>query len=184
LETTEQENKKMTKFQFPRILASTALCLAAGTCVSCSSRPVIEPSGNMATEWQNYYPEDATLVQGCVSKMTAADSADMEEGWGYYVYFVADHKIAYIEESFSTSMVAVCIRYLFDASGAFVAAACRISTQSVFSDDWTHSQMFLVRGQHLKVERCGISEAIDERARHIMKRCLADWKQQSKKIRK
>ena len=59
-----------------------------------------------------------------------------------------------------------------------------ISTQSVFSDEWTHSQMILVRGQHLKVERCGISEAIDERAKHIMKRCLADWKQQSKKIRK
>ena len=29
-----------------------------------------------------------------------------------------------------------------------------------------------------------ISEVIDERAKHIMKRCLADWKQQSKKIRK
>ena len=101
-----------------------------------------------------------------------------------YSYFAADSKIAYIEESFSTSMVFVCIRYLFDESGDFVAAACRISTQSVFSDEWTHSQMILVRGQHLKVERCGISEAIDERAKHIMKRCLADWKQQSKKIRK
>ena len=174
----------MTMPAILRILSTTALCLAAGTCVSCSSRPVIEPSGNMATEWQNYYPEDASLVQGCVSKMTAADSADMEESRGYYVYFVADHKIAYIEESFSTSMVSVSIRYLFDESGDFVAAACRISTQSVFSDEWTHSQMILVRGQHLKVERCGISEAIDERAKHIMKRCLADWKQQSKKIRK
>ena len=154
--------------QLRKILATTALCLAAG-------------AGTLtASEWKNHYPEEAVVIQGVSSQITA----DLDESSVLYAYFAADSKIAYIEESFSTSMVAVCIRYLFDESGDFVAAACRISTQSVFSDEWTHSQMILVRGQHLKVERCGISEAIDERAKHIMKRCLADWKQQSKKIRK
>lgn len=174
----------MTKPPFHRILATTAICLAAIGVSSCSPCPLMELSGNMAKEWQNYYPEESAVVQGCVSKMTAADCADLEEGKSLYAYFAADSKIAYIEESFSTSTVAVCVRYLFDESGDFAAAACRISTQSAFSDEWTHSQMILVRGQHLKVERCGISEAIDERAKRIMKRCLADWKQQSKKIRK
>ena len=154
--------------QLRKILAITALCLAAG-------------SGTLtASEWKNHDQEEAVVIQGVSSQITA----DLDESSVLYSYFAADSKIAYIEESFSTSMVAVCIRYLFDKSGDFVAAACRISTQSVFSDEWTHSQMILVRGQHLKVERCGISEAIDERAKHIMKRCLADWKQQSKKIRK
>ena len=158
----------MSMSSTPRILATSALCLAAG-------------AGTLtAAEWKNHYPQEAVVIQGVSSQITA----DSDESSVLYSYFAADSKIAYIEESFSTSMVAVCIRYLFDESGDFVAAACRISTQSVFSDDWTHSQMILVRGQHLKVERCGISEAIDERARHIMKRCLADWKQQSKKIRK
>ena len=158
----------MTMPTIHRILATTALCLAAG-------------SGTLtASEWKNHYPEEAVVIQGVSSQITA----DLDESSVLYSYFAADSKIAYIEESFSTSMVAVCIRYLFDESGDFVAAACRISTQSVFSDEWTHSQMILVRGQHLKVERCGISEAIDERAKQIMKRCLADWKQQSKKIRK
>ena len=153
---------------FHKILASTALCFVA-------------VSGTLtASEWKNHYPEEAVVIQGVSPQITA----DLDESSVLYSYFAADSKIAYIEESFSTSMVAVCIRYLFDESGDFVAATCRISTQSVFSDEWTHSQMTLVRGQHLKVERCGISEAIDERAKHIMKRCLADWKQQSKKIRK
>ena len=158
----------MTMPPIHKILASTALCLAVGA----SLLP--------AAEWENHYPEEAVVVQGVSSQMTA----DLDEASVLYAYFAADSKIAYIEESFATSTVAVCVRYLFDESGDFVAAACRISTQSVFSDEWTHSQMILVRGQHLKVERCGISEAIDERAKHIMKRCLADWKQQSKKIRK
>ena len=174
----------MTMLTIPRILATSALCLAAVGVSSCSPCPLMELSGNMAKEWQNYYPEEPAVVQGCVSKMTAADCADLEEGKSLYAYFAADSKIAYIEERFSTSTVAVCVRYLFDESGDFAAAACRISTQSVFSDEWTHSQNLLVHGQHLKVERCGISEAIDERAKRIMKRCLADWKQQSKKIRK
>ena len=153
---------------FHKILTTAAICLAAG-------------SGTLtASEWKNHYPEEAVVIQGVSSQITA----DLDESSVLYSYFAADSKIAYIEESFSTSMVAVSIRYLFDESGDFVAAACRISTQSVFSDEWTHSQMILVRGQHLKVERCGISEVIDERAKHIMKRCLADWKQQSKKIRK
>ena len=158
----------MTMPTIHRILTTTALCLAAG-------------SGTLtASEWKNHYPEEAVVIQGVSSQITA----DLDESSVLYSYFAADSKIAYIEESFSTSMVAVCIRYLFDESGDFVAAACRISTQSVFSDEWTHSQKLLVHGQHLKVERCGISEAIDERAKRIVKRCLADWKQQSKKIRK
>ena len=149
-------------------LTTSALCLASG-------------AGTLtASEWKNHYPKEAVVIQGVSSQITA----DLDESSVLYSYFAADSKIAYIEESFSTSMVAVCIRYLFDESGDFAAAACRISTQSAFSDEWTHSQKLLVRGQHLKVERCGISEAIDERAKHIMKRCLADWKQQSKKIRK
>lgn len=153
---------------FHKILTIAAICLAAG-------------SGTLtASEWKNHYPEEAVVIQGVSSQITA----DLDESSVLYSYFAADSKIAYIEESFSTSMVAVCIRYLFDESGDFVAAACRISTQSVFSDEWTHSQKLLVHGQHLKVERCGISEAIDERAKRIVKRCLADWKQQSKKIRK
>ena len=142
----------MTMPPYRKILATAFLCLAVGA----SLLP--------AAEWENHYPEEAVVVQGVSSQMTA----DLDEASVLYAYFAADSKIAYIEESFSTSMVAVCIRYLFDESGDFVAAACRISTQSVFSDDWTHSQMILVRGQHLKVERCGISEAIDERAKHIM----------------
>ena len=152
----------------PRILTTTALCLVAG-------------SGTLtASEWKNHYPEEAVVIQGVSSQITA----DLDESNVLYSYFAADSKIAYIEESFSTSMVAVCIRYLFDESGNFVAASCRTSILSAFSDEWTHSQKLLVHGQHLKVERCGISEAIDERAKHIMKHCLADWKQQSKKIRK
>lgn len=151
-----------------KILTTIVLCLAAG-------------SGTLtASEWKNHYPEEAVVIQGVSSQITA----DLDESSVLYSYFAADSKIAYIEESFSTSMVAVSIRYLFDESGDFAAAACRISTQSAFSDEWTHSQKLLVHSQHLKVERCGISEAIDERAKRIMKRCLADWKQQSKKIRK
>ena len=151
-----------------KILTTSALCLASG-------------AGTLtASEWKKHYPKEAVVIQGVSSQITA----DLDESSVLYSYFAADSKIAYIDESFSTSMVAVSIRYLFDESGDFVAAACRISTQSAFSDEWTHSQKLLVRGQHLKVERCGISEAIDERAKHIMKRCLADWKQQSKKIRK
>ena len=169
---------------FHRILTTTALSLTAMGLSSCSPCPLMELSGNMAKEWQNYYPKESAVVQGCVSKMTAADCADLEEGKSLYAYFAADSKIAYIEESFSTSTVAVCVRYLFDESGDFVAAACRISTQSVFSDEWTHSQKFLVHGQHLKVERCGISEAVADRAKRIMKLCLSDLQNQSKKIKK
>ena len=165
---------------YPGILTSTALCLAALGLSSCSPRPLMELSGNVATEWQNYYPEESAVVQGCVSKMTV----DLDESSVLYAYFAADSKIAYIEESFSTSTVAVCVRYLFDESADFVAAACRISTQSVFSDEWTHSQKLLVHGQHLKIERCGISEAVEARAKRIMKLCLADLENQSKKRRK
>ena len=168
----------------PGVIPTTSLCLAAMGLSSCSPCPFAELSGNMATEWQNYYPKESAVVQGCVSKMTAADCADLEEGKSLYAYFAADSKIAYIEESFSTSTVAVCVRYLFDESGDFVAAACRISTQSVFSDEWTHSQKFLVHGQYLKVERCGISEAVADRAKRIMKLCLSDLQNQSKKIKK
>ena len=164
----------------PGILPTAALCLAAMGLSSCSPCPLAEPSGNMATEWQNYYPEEAAVVQGCVSEMTA----DSDESSVLYAYFAADSKIAYIEESFSTSTVAVCVRYLFDESGDFVAAACRISTQSVFSNEWTHSQKLLVHGQHLKIEGCGISEAVADRAKRIMKLCLADLATQSKKLRK
>ena len=163
-----------------KILATSALCLAAMGLSSCSPCPFAELSGNMATEWQNYYPEEAAVVQGCVSEM----KADSDESSVLYAYFAADSKIAYIEESFSTSTVAVCVRYLFDESGDFVAAACRISTQSLFSDEWTHSQKLLVHNQYLKVEQCGISEAVADRAKRIMKLCLADLATQSPKIQK
>ena len=155
----------MKKTIFPGILATTALCLAVGA----SLLP--------AAEWENHYPEEAVVVQGVSSRMTA----DLDESSVLYAYFAADSKIAYIEESFATSTVAVCVRYLFDESGNFAAASCRISTLSAFSEEWTHSQTLRVPGQLLKVARCGISEAIDERAERIMKRCSADWEKQRNK---
>ena len=167
-----------------RILTTSSLCLTAAVCVGCTSTPGVKHSGNMANEWQNYYPDDSAIVQACVSKMEPTDSADLEEGRSLYIYFVADDKIAYIEESWSTSQVAVCIRYLFDESGNFVAASCRTSILSALSDEWSHNQKLLVPGQRLNVDRCGINEAIDKRANRIMKLCVTDLEHQSKKIRK
>ena len=155
----------MTMPPYRKILATAFLCLAVGA----SLLP--------AAEWENHYPEESVVVQGVSSQMTA----DLDEASVLYAYFAADSKIAYIEESFATSTVAVCVRYLFDESGNFAAASCRISTLSAFSEEWTHSQTLLVPGQLLKVARCGISEAIDERAERIMKRCSADWEKQRNK---
>lgn len=149
-----------------RTLATTAPCLAA-----------VVPMLSAAAEWENHYPEEAIVVQGVSSQMTDA----LDEATVLYAYFAADGKIAYIEESFSTCTVAVCVRYLFDESGNFVAASTRISTQSALSEEWSHSQHLLTPGQLLKVERCRIKEAIDERAKRILTFCLLDIERQSKK---
>lgn len=157
-------------------MATPLLRNLLATCTLCLAGFPLLP----AAEWKSYYPEEATVLQGFSLQM----AADTEEGERLYTYFAADKKIAYIEEVFATCREAVCVRYLFDESGDFVAASCRISSLDISSEEWAHSQHTLIPGQLLKVDRCGINEPIDARADCIMKRCLADLEKLSRKERK
>lgn len=157
----------MTMPQVRKILASAVLSLAGF--------PLLP-----AAEWVNHYPGEGAVIQGCSLQTTT----DLEESDGLYTYFAPDNKIVYIEECLATCRVAASVRYLFDESGGFVAASCRISTLDISAEEWAHSQHTLVPGQILKVERCGICETVDSRAKRIMQLCLSDLQDQSKITRK
>lgn len=156
----------MTMPQLRKILASATLCL--------SGFPLLP-----AAEWVNHYPGEGAVIQGCSLQTTT----DLEESDGLYTYFAPDNKIVYIEESLATCSMAVCVRYLFDESGDFVAASCRISSLDISSEEWTHNQHILIPGQLLKVDRCGINETVDARAKRIKQHCLSDLQNQSKEIK-
>lgn len=106
------------------------------------------------------------VVQKCQLK----DFPAVDEGCPLYIYFTTD-KIAYIEENVSMCGVALHIRYLYDEDESFVTALCRLSTLSEPSNEWIHSQIMLTSGQVLHIDRLGITENIDERAKRVMALC-------------
>lgn len=123
----------------------------------------------LATEQQISCPPSSDIVQGHQFKKII----EANEGGSLYLYF-ATSTISYIEENFSSCGLALHIRYLYDEDESFVAALCRLSTLSVLSNEWTHSRQILTSGEILHIERLGISERIDERAKRVMLRCHED----------
>lgn len=123
-----------------------AICMIGTEQINCSSQPHI--------------------IQECQLK----DFPEVDEGCSLYIYFATD-KIAYIEENVSVSNMALHIRYLYDEDESFVTALCRLSNLSEQSNVWIHSQTVLVPGQVLHMDRLGISENIDKRAKRVMALC-------------
>lgn len=116
------------------------------------------------------------IVQKCQLK----DFPEVDEGCSLYIYFATD-KIAYIEENVSMCHVALHIRYLYDEEESFVMSLCRLSTLSEQSDVWIHSQKILSSGEVLHIDRLGITENIDERAKRVMALCREHLLNQSER---